>query len=44
MRDAKEFDALWLSYKLRVTDEIVRSPEVLFCNGSAIGTLCNFSA
>lgn len=44
MRDVKELDALWQSYQLRVTDEIVRSPEVLFCNGSAIGTLGNFSA
>ena len=42
--DAQELDRLWQSYQLRVTDEIVRSPEVLFCNGSAIGTLGNFSA
>lgn len=42
--DAQELNRLWQSYQLRVTDEIVRSPEVLFCNGSAIGTLGNFSA
>ena len=44
MMDAQELNRLWQSYQLRVTDEIVRSPEVLFCNGSAIGTLGNFSA
>lgn len=42
--EAQELNRLWQSYQLRVTDEIVRSPEVLFCNGSAIGTLGNFSA
>lgn len=41
--DAQDLNRLWQSYQLRVTDEIVRSPEVLFCNGSAIGTLGNFS-
>lgn len=44
MMDAQELNRLWQSYQLRVTDEIVRSPEVLCCNGSAIGTLGNFSA
>ena len=42
--DAKELNKLWQSYQLRVTDEIAKSPEVLFCNGSVIGTLGNFSA
>ena len=42
--DAKELNILWQSYQLRVTDEIAKSPEVLFCNGSVIGTLGNFSA
>lgn len=37
--DAKELNKLWQSYQLRVTDEIAKSPEVLFCNGSVIGTL-----
>lgn len=44
MRDAKELDALWQASQIRVTDEISVAPEVLFCNGSVIGTLGNFSA
>ncbi len=44
MMDAKELNKLWQAYQLRVTDEIAKSPEVLFCNGSVIGTLGNFSA
>ena len=28
--DAKELNKLWQSYQLRVTDEIAKSPEVLF--------------
>ncbi len=42
--DAKELDALWQSSQIRVTDELAMAPEVLFCNGSVIGTLGNFSA
>ena len=44
MMDAKELDALWQASQIRVTDEIAVAPEVLFCNGSVIGTLGNFSA
>ena len=44
MMDAKDLDALWQASQIRVTDEIAVVPEVLFCNGSAIGTLGNFSA
>ncbi len=44
MRDSKELDALWQASQIRVTDEISVAPEVLFCNGSVIGTLGNFSA
>ena len=42
--DTQELNQLWKTYQLKVTDEIAKSPEVLFCNGSAIGTLGNFSA
>ena len=42
--DTQELNQLWKAYQLKVTDEIAKSPEVLFCNGSAIGTLGNFSA
>ena len=42
--DAKKLDALWQSSQIRVTDELAMAPEVLFCNGSVIGTLGNFSA
>ena len=42
--DTQELNQLWQTYQLKVTDEIAKSPEVLFCNGSAIGTLGNFSA
>lgn len=42
--DAKEVDALWQASQIRVTDELAMAPEVLFCNGSVIGTLGNFSA
>lgn len=44
MRDANEIDKLWQASQIRVTDEIAVAPEVLFCNGSVIGTLGNFSA
>lgn len=42
--DAKDLDALWQSSQIRVTDILAMAPEVLFCNGSVIGTLGNFSA
>ena len=42
--DVTQLNQLWQNYQLKVTDEIAKSPEVLFCNGSAIGTLGNFSA
>ena len=42
--DVTELNQLWKTCQLKVTDEIAKSPEVLFCNGSAIGTLGNFSA
>lgn len=35
---------LWEAKQLRVTDEIQTAPEVLYANGSVIGTLGNFSA
>lgn len=41
--DAKELNKLWQSYQLRVTDEIAKSPEVLFCNGSVIGTPVSYT-
>ncbi len=44
MMDANELDRLWQASQIRVTDEIAVAPEVLFCNGSVIGTLGNFSA
>lgn len=44
MTDTKELDALWQSSQIKVTDELATAPEVLFCNGSVIGTLGNFSA
>ena len=44
MMDANELDKLWQASQIRVTDEIAVAPEVLFCNGSVIGTLGNFSA
>ena len=44
MMDVKELDALWQSSQIKVTDELAMAPEVLFCNGSVIGTLGNFSA
>lgn len=44
MKDANEIDKLWQASQIRVTDEIAVAPEVLFCNGSVIGTLGNFSA
>lgn len=44
MKDANELDKLWQASQIRVTDEIAVAPEVLFCNGSVIGTLGNFSA
>ena len=40
--DGTELNQLWKTYQLKVTDEIAKSPEVLFCNGSAIGTLGKF--
>ena len=39
-----ELQQLWQSVQIRVTDEIIRAPEVILCNGSVIGTLGNFSA
>lgn len=44
MKDVSELDKLWQASQIRVTDEIAVAPEVLFCNGSVIGTLGNFSA
>ncbi len=44
MMDVKELDVLWQASQIKVTDEISVAPEVLFCNGSVIGTLGNFSA
>lgn len=35
---------LWEEKQLRITDEIQIAPEVLYANGSVIGTLGNFSA
>ena len=35
---------LWEEKQLRITDEIQTAPEVLYANGSVIGTLGNFSA
>lgn len=35
---------LWEKSLLRITDECKADTEVLFCNGSVIGTLGNFSA
>ena len=40
--DTQELNQLWKTYQLKVTDEFTKSSEVLFCNGSAIGTLCKF--
>ena len=42
--DVTQLNQLWQNYQLKVNDVIAKSPEVLFCNGSAIGTLGNFSA
>lgn len=35
---------LWEEKQLRITDKIQTAPEVLYANGSVIGTLGNFSA
>ena len=44
MIDVKQLDLLWEVSQIKVTDTIAVAPEVLFCNGSVIGTLGNFSA
>ena len=44
MMEATELNRLWKTHQLKITDEIAKAPEVLFCNGSVIGTLGNFSA
>ncbi|MBD5379283.1 MAG: hypothetical protein HDR74_05230 [Bacteroides sp.] len=44
MMGTQELNKLWKTYQLKVTYEIAKTPEVLICNGSAIGTLGNFSA
>ena len=33
---------IWEEKQLRITDEIQTAPEVLYANGSVIGTLGNF--
>ena len=40
----EEFAALWKSIRLKVTDTYDVPPEILWVNGSTIGTLGNFSA
>lgn len=44
MIDTNLIEQLWQASQIKVTDEITVAPEVLFCNGSVIGTLGNFSA
>ncbi len=45
MQEVKtEILRLWEEKQLRITDEIQTAPEVLYANGSVIGTLGNFSA
>lgn len=45
MQEVKEnILKLWEEKQLRITDEIQTAPEVLYANGSVIGTLGNFSA
>lgn len=45
MQEVKEdILKLWEEKQLRITDEIQSAPEVLYANGSVIGTLGNFSA
>ena len=39
-----EFAAIWRSVQLKVTDTYDTPPEILWVNGSTIGTLGNFSA
>ena len=39
-----EFAAIWRSVHLKVTDTYDTPPEILWVNGSTIGTLGNFSA
>lgn len=40
----EEFAAIWRSVHLKVTDTYDTPPEILWVNGSTIGTLGNFSA
>ena len=40
----EDFAALWKSIHLKVTDTYEVPPEILWVNGSTIGTLGNFSA
>ena len=40
----EDFAALWKSIHLKVTDTYDVPPEILWVNGSTIGTLGNFSA
>ena len=40
----EDFAALWKSIRLKVTDTYDVPPEILWVNGSTIGTLGNFSA
>ncbi len=45
MQEVKEdILRLWEEKQLRITDEILTAPEVLYANGNVIGTLGNFSA
>ena len=40
----EDFAALWKTIRLKVTDTYEVPPEILWVNGSTIGTLGNFSA
>ena len=40
----EDFAALWKTIHLKVTDTYEVPPEILWVNGSTIGTLGNFSA
>ncbi len=40
----EEFSSIWQSVHLNITDTFSTPPEILWINGSTIGTLGNFSA
>ncbi len=40
----EEFSSIWQSVRLNITDTFSTPPEILWVNGSTIGTLGNFSA